>query len=424
MKKVLIINENSLIRDFLKAKLESFNLEVQLAANGFEGQLKIRSEEPDLVVMDFYLSRVNSREVLRSKLDNPNTKSIPVIMLVGKASKEELLKLAPFKIQKFFAKPIKMDTLIETVSDMLSLDIKIDTTPCIVDAHFNEGIIFVELARGLNTEKIDLLKLKIGEIIKLYGVSMPKVLIIMTDIQVTDEDAGKFHHFLSSIRDTTGTPMKGIKILTPSDAVKGLLSSLADYNTIEVTENIKDAMDKLLGVEVSKFVEDGLNLVKEDFLKAERAQNEVEETIQLRFNDEKIKAGAKAAPSDAKQEESMKIAIVDDDPVIRELIKTAFSDTPYSVLAYENGKVFIEKLEINPPDLIFLDLLMPEMDGFSVLTNMRSRKISIPVIILSSLTQREAVIKAMGFGIKSFLSKPLKPLDIMKKTEEILRLRV
>jgi DNA-binding response OmpR family regulator len=67
---------------------------------------------------------------------------------------------------------------------------------------------------------------------------------------------------------------------------------------------------------------------------------------------------------------------------------------------------------------------MPEMDGFTVLQRMREKKITRPVIILSAFTQRETVIKALKFGVKSYLSKPLKPADIMTKTEEVLGLKI
>ncbi len=158
VKKILLINESSLLRDFLQVKLESLGFEVEVAINGFDGQIKLRRQDPDLVIMDYLLSRVSSTKLLLNKNTDPNTKDIPVIMLVSKLSKERILELARLKVKKFYAKPIKIDSLIKGISDILSLELKIDSTPCIIDAHFNEGILFIEWERGLNNKKIDLLK--------------------------------------------------------------------------------------------------------------------------------------------------------------------------------------------------------------------------------------------------------------------------
>jgi DNA-binding response OmpR family regulator len=65
--------------------------------------------------------------------------------------------------------------------------------------------------------------------------------------------------------------------------------------------------------------------------------------------------------------------------------------------------------------------MMPKVDGFTVLKELRSRDIVQPVIVLSAVTQRDTVVKAFQSGIKSYLVKPLKPADILKKALEILR---
>ncbi len=93
VKTVLIINESKLVSDFLKQKLESFGLGVVMAVNGFDGQLKIRNEEPNLIIMDYSLSRVSSTELLQAKAENPNKRSVPVIITGEKLSKERLMAL-------------------------------------------------------------------------------------------------------------------------------------------------------------------------------------------------------------------------------------------------------------------------------------------------------------------------------------------
>jgi response regulator of citrate/malate metabolism len=62
------------------------------------------------------------------------------------------------------------------------------------------------------------------------------------------------------------------------------------------------------------------------------------------------------------------------------------------------------------------------MNGFQVLSYIHQRNIDIPIIVLSALSKRETVIKALKFGVKSYMIKPLKPEWIHKKAAEILKM--
>jgi DNA-binding response OmpR family regulator len=119
--------------------------------------------------------------------------------------------------------------------------------------------------------------------------------------------------------------------------------------------------------------------------------------------------------------QNLRIAAIDDDFIIQELIKNTFQKTGATVKTFSDGDDFIATLDTEDFDLAFLDLLMPKMDGFEVLKVLQTRDIKYPIIMLSAVTQRETVIKAFQLGIKSYLVKPLKPEDILKKSVEILK---
>jgi len=406
MPKVLVIDESELIRSYLKKKLEACGLEVIVALNGFDGMIKMKNNLPDLIIMDYYLSRVSSLEILKEKKANPNTADTPLIMATSKIDKPKLLEIARYNVRNFFAKPIKMDALIEAVASILGIELKIDSTPCIIEAHFNDEMLFIEIARGLNGEKIDLLKYKIEELLDIYKVTVPKVLIIMSDIQIESADTGKLKLLFENIVSATRSPAKAIKILTSSQQVKAFIQGHSAFGKIEITDSLSKAMDGLLGIKVSDFVDDGMNIVKSDFLVSSAGKARKGETIQLRF---------------AEEMRDITIGVIDDDLVIQELIKTAFSDTDWRVKAYENGRKFIDDLENETFDLVFLDLQMPVLDGFGVLAYLKEKKVEMPVIVLSAVKERETVVKAIRSGARSYLTKPISPGGIFEKTTEILK---
>jgi len=72
-------------------------------------------------------------------------------------------------------------------------------------------------------------------------------------------------------------------------------------------------------------------------------------------------------------------------------------------------------------DVVFLDLVMPEMNGFEVLHNLKQRGIEVPIIIFSALTKKETVAKAVSYGVKSYLIKPIKPDKLFRKATEVLK---
>jgi DNA-binding response OmpR family regulator len=143
------------------------------------------------------------------------------------------------------------------------------------------------------------------------------------------------------------------------------------------------------------------------------------ESIEMRFEGESRKPITLEAMRDAGA--GLSIAVVDDDFVIQELVKTTFGAISASVSPFQDGRAFIEAVKSKGFDLVFLDIIMPGMDGFEVLSRLRTEDIEVPIIILSAVSQREAVMRAYQAGVKSYLIKPLKPDQILKKTLEILK---
>ena len=106
--------------------------------------------------------------------------------------------------------------------------------------------------------------------------------------------------------------------------------------------------------------------------------------------------------------------------IIQQLVKTVYQNSGWEITAYNNGLDFVSDLPNQNFDLVYLDLMMPEMDGYQVLEYLNSEKIKLSVIVLSALSQQEAVVRAMKLGVHSFLIKPFKPEMLIRKTAELL----
>ena len=414
MKKILVIDESPLFRDYMTKKLQENGFEVILGKNGLDGSVKLRSEMPDLVIMDYFLSRKSSLELLAEKKANPNVSTIPVIMAANKIDKSHVVQCAKYGVKKFFTKPVRMDGLLKAVASVLKVEVRIDTTQCIIEAHLNDEILFIEIARGLNVEKIELLEYKIAELLDLYDVKMPRILLMMSDIEIGEDDADKLRALLDTIIDNSGPYGRHMKVLTTSNFVRRFVGSEKDYDSVGVSNNLAQAMDDLLGLRPDNVAHD--EVASQRILTTSAPKKAKDESFQLRFDTERA-ADVGGSVQDSKP---ITVAVVDDDIIIQQLIKTVYQQAGWAIRAYNNGREFVDDLSNAAFDLVFLDLMMPEMDGFQVLEHLNGTSAKLPIIVLSALSQQEAVVRAMQLGVSSFLIKPFKPEMLIRKSAELL----
>jgi len=119
-----------------------------------------------------------------------------------------------------------------------------------------------------------------------------------------------------------------------------------------------------------------------------------------------------------------KIVIIEDDKFLRELISKKLSDAGYEVLEAIDGEEGIKRVKESKPDLVLLDLILPGIDGFEVLSQIKQDPLfsDLPVIILSNLGQKEDVEKGLKLGAVDFLVKAhFTPGEIIEKIKKILR---
>jgi two-component system response regulator len=103
---------------------------------------------------------------------------------------------------------------------------------------------------------------------------------------------------------------------------------------------------------------------------------------------------------------------VDDEPFNIDYVEQELEDLGYETSSAENGREALEQVAKDAPDVILLDILMPEMDGFQVLEHLKSDNTlrNIPVIVVSALSDMSCIVKAVGLGAEDYLAKPFDPV--------------
>jgi DNA-binding response OmpR family regulator len=113
------------------------------------------------------------------------------------------------------------------------------------------------------------------------------------------------------------------------------------------------------------------------------------------------------------------ILVVDDTPLNLLLLVDILSKDGYEVIPVNSGKLALAAVKNNPPDLILLDIMMPDMDGYEVCQALKEDEFTkdIPIIFISALDQISDKIKAFNAGGIDYIVKPLKPKEVLARVK-------
>jgi DNA-binding NarL/FixJ family response regulator len=118
-----------------------------------------------------------------------------------------------------------------------------------------------------------------------------------------------------------------------------------------------------------------------------------------------------------------RLLLIDDDPNLILLVKDYLEFRGYEVVTAENGREALESLEQDVPDMIICDVMMPEMDGYSLVKHVREdpRTSWIPVLFLSAKGQSQDRVKGLNTGADVYMVKPFEPEELVAQVESSLK---
>lgn len=408
MKNVLIIDAPVMLREFLTEKLSAEKVAVESADSQRDAATRMFSILPDLIILNVEKSVEDVFEFLSKKKNDVNGKKIPIIMCGPVLEKGEVADLAQYGVIKYFAKPIKFDIFFESIGRVLRMPFSVDDTPCILDIHLSKNIIFIEIALGLNHEKIAMLKYRLSDIIEKNHLAMPTIILMLTSLSLSFVDGYNLEYLFETVTSDNRILKKNIKVLSLDSITKEFIEGHTELNGIEVVENLSNVLNSLVEGNVTT---DAQDVIADTLLVPEK--DESSSTIEMRFS-------ADSESEKEKKKMSAKIAVVDSDPAVCQSLLNVLQSISNEISVFQNGTQFVQSLSQKNYDIAIMEIYLPGINGFQILKTLLDKNISLDVIVYSQITQKEYIMQTLRLGAKSYILKPQKPEVVFQKVVEIL----
>jgi two-component system, OmpR family, response regulator len=119
--------------------------------------------------------------------------------------------------------------------------------------------------------------------------------------------------------------------------------------------------------------------------------------------------------------EGQHLLVVDDEPGITELLSTALDLAGYRVSTVRTGRAALAAVEQDRPDMVILDVMLPDMDGFTVCKRLSERGLSTPVLFLTARSSIEDTVTGLRIGGDDYVTKPFHVLELLARVHALLR---
>ena len=237
---------------------------------------------------------------------------------------------------------------------------------------------------------------------------------MMTDLDLTFVDGLNLELLLNNVLSGSHAKRSNIYVLSLSSFTRELIYGHPEYEGIQVSTEISQVLNSIVETTSSSKVSD---IVTDKIL--QDSQESESGSLEMRFSLDVTEEATPLAPL-KEIKEIKKVAVVDDDAVIIDLLSNAFRSANYICESYTNAGEFINTEAYKNYSLIIMDMVMPGMSGFDALKRLKESGNKVPVIIYSQITKREVIIRALQLGARQYLVKPQKPEVMVQKAGEIL----
>ena len=395
---ILVIDDDPEVRYTIGQYLISKGYSVEYAENSDDGIKKAIELQPFAITLDIMMPDKDGWTVMKELKENEETKDIPVILISITGDKNLGYGLGAFE---FFIKPLSADKLLSALGRLEMLAHKSIQKVVIVD---DDELEFEKFKREFKNDNIRIEYIQDSEF-AFNKIAEVQPDLIIVDLMMPKIDGITLSHKLKSSSKTKHIPIIISTAKDISDEEKKSLSNIVDDITIK---------SKGHPLDVLKVVRDRIKLQEISYLN-ESSYSTAPKSDSPKIVETKSKEDENSSPRG-------EIVIVDDDPDTLFTINEIVRSLNFKTKLARSGMECLQILQKQTPDLILLDIMMPAMDGFQTLKNIKANDKwkSIPVYAVTAKAMtgdKEIIIKS---GFDDYIPKPVNSAIISFKIEQLL----
>ena len=394
---ILVIDDDEEVRYTIGQYLLSKGYEVLFAEDGDKGLQMAIENQPFAITLDVMLPGKDGWSVLKELKGDVRTKDIPVILVSIIGDKNIGYELGAFE---YFIKPISSEKLLSAFSKLENLANKPIQKIVIVD---DDELEFEKFREEFSSDDIRI------EYIKESEYAFSKIAEVQPDLIIIDLMMSKIDGLTLSYKLKSNIKTRHIPII---------ISTAKD-----LTEEERISLNNIVENIAVKSKEHPLDVLKVVRSRIEMQHTELADSLQNMVNKASAINGKKYGNNDlAEQNFKAEVLIVDDDAdtlyTLDEIVQGCNCNT---VLA-KSGKECLAALEQKTPDLILLDIMMPEMDGFQTLKQLKLNKkwADIPVFAVTAKAMKNDKDIVLKQGFTDYIPKPVNPTIVSFKIQKLI----
>ena len=373
--RILVVDDNRVNQQVAEEMLKKFGIAVHLASDGKAALGHVINNKYDLILMDCNMPAMDGYQCTREIRKLEQGRGTPIIAMTANNSSEERERCIDAGMDDFLSKPLRISVLENLIHDWLHIDI----------------------SRQPSSRTADVL-----------GSNKPSA---NTSKHVVYDEA-MVSHLFETLGDTVYSVIEAFIEDTPIyiDSLKSALSKNNAMQARELAHTVKGSAATFGShhlIESAKAIED---------LAAQNCLSDCDPYIDsLSRHFEALKSALTEQVlnnEESRQEKASNdhtILVVDDDRTLRLALTSVFRKEGFQIIEATSGSQAIELCKRHIPDIILMDALMSDLDGFQACNSIRELPncLNIPILMITSLDDEEAISKAFSSGATDFVTKPL-----------------
>jgi len=406
---VLVIEDNELNLKLVRSLLTLGQYQILEAANAEKGIELAREYHPDLILMDVQLPGMDGLTATRIIKKDPDLKEIPVMALTSYAMSGDEGKAIEAGCDGYMTKPIDTRSFLDTISRFIrhneGVKPRIPRIPphksklLIVD---DEPLNIKQLTAYLPDDKYEIIEAYGGEeALKKVATEYPD--LIMMDIMMPEINGYEVTKILKNNPVTWSIP---IILITSLDSQESKPKGLDEVGADELLNRPVNETELLARIN---------SMLR---LKQHREQLKVRTQSMETFPDRVSKE-----VSPGRERELPTVLLVEDNEKDIRLIQNYLRGEPYNIILARNGEDAIYLVQKKKVDLILLDIILPNINGFEVASRLKEMEETknIHIVFITAVHDEESKIKGIELGTSDFLTKPLDSRELRIRIRNALK---